>query len=108
LAFAIDPFISVSQQSPAKKTDSLVAKDQLPGNFISKDLFTAKDILSGKSILPDSIKKNATQMLTGKMQERIKAYKNLFTDINNDLKRTIESPFSLDKGSISIQGMSSP
>ena len=107
MAFAIDPFISVSQQSPAKKTDSLVAKDQLPGNFISKDLFTAKDILSGKSILPDSIKKNATQMLTGKMQERIKAYKNLFTDINNDLKRTIESPFSLDKGSISIQGMSS-
>jgi len=107
LAIAVDPLVLFPQQLPAKEPDSSINKKQLPAYLNSKDILITKNFLSRQNILPDSIKANATQMLTGKMQERLKAYRNLFNDINNDLKKTIESPFSLSKGSISIQGTSS-
>ena len=107
LAFAVDPLFVVSQQPPEKKADTSIGNNLLTPHFISKDLFSTKDFLSRQNILPDSLKQNASRMLTGRMQERLTAYRNLFTDINHDLKKIIESPVSLDKGSVSLQGISS-
>src|SRR6185503_196287 len=106
-ALALAPLFLLSQQQPAKKIDSLIAEIPLANQPRNKEFINKNKFLSKQNIFPDSIKPGAGQLLTGQLQERWKAYNNLFTNITNDLKKKIESPFTLDKGSASIQGMSS-
>ena len=98
--------ISFAQQLPAKTSDSIIAnlnsslKVEIPQ-------FSKTTFLTSRFNSADTLKKRLGIDIARHMQDQLSIYNNLFREINNDIKKKMENPFSLSNGSVSLLGRSS-
>ncbi len=115
----IAPLMSFTKQSRAINIDTSSKRDSDPASKrdsqqllagklkFNQPIFPKTTFGTNKFKLTDTLKKNPGAGITGKLQEQVSAYNNLFREISGDMKKKLESPFNLTDGSISLLGLSS-
>jgi hypothetical protein len=111
LIVAFIPVISIAQQPAERKYDSIVSnvgnKGVTPDILKIKELqFSKTTLLPNKLNIGDTLKKNLNLGIKRQVQDKLSAYDNLFREISGDMKKKLETPFSLTNGSVSLLGMS--
>lgn len=114
LSVILSSYITIAQQSPERNVDSVVVKsnevkfiDLNASLNLNKLQFSKTALLTNRIKFGDTLKKRFVTDLTRQAEDQLSVYTNLLREINSDIRKKIESPFSLNDASLSILGVSS-